>query len=293
MDAKPTRRAVLKSAGAAAALAMGLEAQGQAPVPKTESPYDTEAQGIRIVPGQWRPHYEWEQIAWVSPPWPSQDYVWLDFPEAIFTSQGLLFLSHVNPPIPTVWGALPKAPWREMEGGIGFDRILPNGVAFGGSVIEFGDTAVDLALYIRNGSGEPLRDITLQTCAFLRAAREFGDYTQANKFVHVADGGWTPLDEAMRREGGSAPYRVGWRRSGKPVADWPIAVAVSNRGDRLLAMSWGRDTLSLVGNPGHPCIHADPKFADLEPGETETVRGRIVFFDGPLREFRPADHFVF
>ena len=58
--------------------------------------YETHAKGIRILPGAWRPHYPWEHIAWISPPWPSQDYVWLDFPEAIFTSQGLLFLSHVN-----------------------------------------------------------------------------------------------------------------------------------------------------------------------------------------------------
>jgi len=58
------------------------------------------ATGIRILPGQWRPHYPFEQIAWVSPPWPSHDYVWLDFPEAIFSDTELLYLSHVNPQFP-------------------------------------------------------------------------------------------------------------------------------------------------------------------------------------------------
>jgi len=72
--------------------------------------YETHAKGIRIVPGQWRPHYPFEQIAWVSPPWPSQDYCWLDFPEAIFTDQGLLFLSHVNPKVTAEFPDLPPVP---------------------------------------------------------------------------------------------------------------------------------------------------------------------------------------
>lgn len=33
--------------------------------------YATHAKGIRIFPGQWRPHYPFEHIAWVSPAWPS------------------------------------------------------------------------------------------------------------------------------------------------------------------------------------------------------------------------------
>ena len=65
--------------------------------------YENHMKGIRILPGHWRPHYPFEQIAWVSPPWPSQDYIWMDFPEAIFTSIGLIFLSHVNPPFPVVF----------------------------------------------------------------------------------------------------------------------------------------------------------------------------------------------
>lgn len=32
-----------------------------------------ESSGVRIVPGMWRPHYPYEQIVWISPPWPSAD----------------------------------------------------------------------------------------------------------------------------------------------------------------------------------------------------------------------------
>jgi hypothetical protein len=45
--------------------------------------YETHAKGIRILPGQWRPHYTFEHTAWISPSWPSQDYIWLDYPEAV------------------------------------------------------------------------------------------------------------------------------------------------------------------------------------------------------------------
>lgn len=269
---QPTRRSVL--------------AMGAALLPAAET-YDTHAKGIRILPGQWRPHYPWEQIGWVSPPWPSQDYLWLDFPEAVFTSQGLLFLSHVNPPIPTVFQNLPRAPWREVAGGIAFERTLPNGVRFGGNILRQGERLVGLELRIENGSTLPLERITLQTCAFLRAVKEFADFSNSNKYVHTRESGWTPLSEALKlEEQEAAPFRVGWRRSGKRVADLPVMVTVSNQAERLVAMSWHAATLSLVGNPRHPCMHADPQFPDLAPGRSATVRGHLLFFEGKLADFR-------
>jgi hypothetical protein len=256
-------------------------AQGSGPA----DTYETHAKGIRTLPGQWRPHYPWEQIAWVSPPWPSQDYLWLDFPEAIFTSQGLLYLSHINPRIPSVFADLPRVPWRKTTEGVAFERTLPNSVAFGGSVTKETDSTVALELHIHNGSSEKLARIALQTCAFLRAIREFADYTNDNKFVHVSGSGWVPLSRALDLPDADAPYRVGWRTEGKKVADAPVAVAVSNQGNRLLALTWGRDTLSMVGNSRHPCIHADPQFPDIEPGQRASVHGKLTFFEGQLSDF--------
>jgi hypothetical protein len=247
--------------------------------------YESHAVGIRIVPGAWRPHYCWEHIAWISPPWPSQDYLWLDFPEAIFTSAGLLYLSHVNPPIKTLFHDLPRIPWRVISAGIAFERILPNGVAFGGSVTRHDDTTVDLELHLRNDSADELKNITLQTCAFLRAIKEFATYRQDNKLVHVPEAGWITLDQATKRRQGSGTYGVGWRTSGKKVADLPVALVLSNQAPRLIAMTWYHDTLSMVGNAGHPCFHADPRFPDLKPGAEASIRGRLIFFEGPVEEF--------
>jgi hypothetical protein len=222
---------------------------------------------------------------WISPSWPSQDYLWLDFPEAIFTNQGLIFLSHINPDAPAVYADWPRIEWRKVQGGIAFDRRLPDGVSFGGSATKAGDSAVALELHIQNGSDRLLSRITLQTCAFLRGIREFADYTQANKFVHVADRGWVAVPEASKLPASSAPYRLGWRTSGKRLADWPVMATISNTADRLVAMTWHKDTISMVSNPMHPCMHADPQFKDLAPGESAAVHGKIVFFEGKLEDF--------
>lgn len=246
--------------------------------------YETHAKGIRILPGQWRPHYEFEQIAWISPPWPSQDCIWLDFPEAIFTRSGLLYLSHVNPAVPNVlFQHLPKVPWRTLPNGISFERSLPNGVTFGGSVTTDGES-VSLELRIHNGSDQPLEEIRLQTCAFLRAIKEFADFTSDNKYVHVAGSGWMRFHDALASGIETGRYRLGWR-SGPMVADLPVMATTSNKAERMVAITWYNSTYSLIENPLHPCMHADPAFPDIAPGESTTIRGEILFFEGTADQF--------
>ncbi|MCC6695532.1 MAG: hypothetical protein IT365_07870 [Candidatus Hydrogenedentes bacterium] len=288
-SSRHTRRAFLGAGGAILAGSL-LHSARAAETPAPNETYETQAKGIRILPGQWRPHYPWEHIAWVSPAWPSQDYIWLDFPEAIFTSQGLIFLSHINPGIDTVFHDLPRVAWIESAEGLSFDRSLPNGIVFGGSLRKRDANAVDLELHIRNGSAEPLKNITLQTCAFLRGISEFGDYTRDNKFVHVPGQGWVSITRAMELPDAEEAYRVGWRTKGKRVADVPMAVTVSSKADRLFAFTWGKHTLSMVSNARHPCVHADPYFPDIEPGKDASIRGALIFFEGELDDFPYMQH---
>lgn len=252
--------------------------------PGAKETYETQAKGIRILPGQWRPHYPWEQIAWISPAWPSQDYLWLDFPEAIFSSQGLLFLSHVNPPFPTVFPDLPPAVWKKTKNGLAFERTLPNGIRFGGSLARKSETTVSLELHIANGSTQALTDIKMQTCLYMRASKEFSDFTNENKFVRLPELGWQSFPQANEAKVEAGQYRLGWR-GGRALADWPGIVTVSNQGQRLVAFTWLKDSFSLICNPRHPCMHADPKFPDLAPGEKASIKGEIIFFQGTLEEF--------
>ena len=285
-----SRRKFLKTSGLLSSALIAPKIANSFAEEKPGDTYETHMTGIRILPGVWRPHYPWEHIAWVSPPWASQDYIWLDIPEAIFTSQGLIYLSHVNPPIHTVYQSLPKVPWQVTKEGIAFERQLPSGIKFGTKVFKGTGPTVDLEIFIENGSKKDLNQITLQTCAFLRAIEEFADYRQDNKRVHVADDGWIPMAEAAKRNHGKDKFRVGWRNSGRPVADQPVAITLSNEAERLVAMTWYDDTLSMVGNPRHPCFHADPLFPDIPPGKRETVRGKLIFHDGPLEGFQLSDY---
>lgn len=242
------------------------------------------ANGIRILPGQWRPHYPFEQIAWVSPPWGSQEYIWLDFPEAIFTGSGLLFLSHVNPAFPVVFPNLPPAPWTIVPAGIAFRRRLPNGIEFGGQVTASSETTVALNLFIDNRSDAPLADIRLQTCAFLRGIKEFSDFTGWNKLVHLPGAGWCAWDRAVNSGAAKGRYRLGWR-GGPAAADLPVMITLSNQAERLVAMTWHGATYSLVNNPSHPCMHADPFFPDIAPGKRRDIAGELIFFTGALDQF--------
>jgi len=215
--------------------------------------YETHAKGIRILPGQWRPHYPFEQIAWISPPWPSQDYIWLDFPEAIFSDIGLLFLSHVDPKHPVLFPDLPKVPWQPVDDGLCFERTLPNQMKFGGTIQPSDPSTISLELYIYNDSKGPLKDIKLQTCAYLRGIKEFSDYTQDNKFIHVQNHGWISLHSARAISPESGSFHLGWR-GGPKVADLPVIVTKSAAEECLVAFTWYDDTYSLIGNPNHPCM---------------------------------------
>lgn len=250
----------------------------------TNGAYERHAKGIRILPGQWRPHYAFEQIAWISPPWPSQDYLWLDFPEAIFSDLGLIYLSHVNPDFPVVFPNLPRVPWQSNGNTLSFSRVLPNGVEFGGSIVANTKSTVALELIITNGSAEPLTGIRLQTCVYLRAIKEFSDFSMTNKYVHLPETNWVDFEQAQfASEIGR--YRIGFRGEGTAVADLPLIVTQSNMAKRLVAMTWFEASASLMCNPQHPCMHVDPILPDLDPQQSQTIQGEIMFFEGTVEQF--------
>jgi hypothetical protein len=179
-------------------------------------------------------------------PWDAQSYVVIDVPEAIWSQHGLLYLAHTH--VPTVWTkqnlTLPQLEWtRHADGRLTIERKLPNGVVFG-ALAEPLTNSVRMELWLKNGSGEMLRDLRVQNCVMLKSAAGFNQQTNANKIFQP-----------------------------------PFVACGSPDSSRWIITAW-TPLHRAWANPPVPCLHSDPKFADCAPGETQRVRGWLWFYQG-------------
>jgi hypothetical protein len=178
-------------------------------------------------------------------PWEGAGYAVVDLPEALWSNLGLTFLAHTH--IPTVWDQkgirLPAGEWRRGRDGVLANAfLLPNGIRIDARIAPRAD-AVDLELRVRNGTAEKLTGLRTQVCIMLRGAKGFAAQTNDNKVM-----------------------------AGRVIA------ARSEDGRRWIVTAWER--AKPWSNPPVPCIHSDPTFPDLAPGEEGVLRGRIFFFEG-------------
>ena len=226
--------------------------------------YDIFTQKMDIIPGMWRPMFESEQVAWISPPWESQEYIWFDFPEAIWADGSLLYLGHIDKRFPTLFPTEKSAAWIKSENGISYRQVLPNGVSFGGDITKKEENIASLELWIKNGSEKELRNVKMLTCVYLGGIKEFNEKTNNNKYVHIPGKGWLAFPEAENLGPVANGFRVGWL-DGTEVSDLPVIVTKSKTEGHLIAFTWFNDTYSFIGNENHPCVHADPIFKNLKP----------------------------
>ncbi len=246
--------------------------------------YDNFTHKMDIIPGMWRPMFGSEQVAWISPPWESEEYVWLDFPEAIWVEGSLAYLGHIDKRFPTLYPTEKSAPWSKTDKGMSYEQVLPNGLSFGGEISKAEKNIVSLKLWIRNGSDKELKDVKLLTCTFLDGIKEFNEETDTNKYIHTPKKEWLPMLDSLNQSPIPNGVRVGWL-AGRQVADLPVIVVKSKIEGHLLGVTWFDATYSFIGNPAHPCVHADPAFNNLKPGESQTINGELIFFEGSLEEF--------
>ncbi len=176
-------------------------------------------------------------------PWDSSAYVVIDVPEAIFTNRGLAYLAHTH--LPTIWNArnviIENVDWRREAGGaLSSEWTLPDKVAFGARVAWVRDR-VEMTLWLRNGTVEPLTRIRSQVCVMLKGAPEFAAQTSENKLFKESK-----------------------------------AAVKSSSGERWIVTAW--NPVSRVwGNAKVPCLHCDPALPDCAPGETVTAQGSLWF----------------
>jgi hypothetical protein len=182
-------------------------------------------------------------------PWEGAGYVVVDLPEALWWNRGgqreLLYLAHTH--IPTHWDKagvrLERIDWtRRLNGELTSRRRLPNGVELSARVVPRAEH-VDMELALKNTTPETLRGLRTQVCVMLKGAPGFNEQTGDNK---LTDGRVIAVHSRDRRR-------------------WIVTV-------------W--DEAAPWQNPPVPCLHSDPSFPDLAPGEEAAVRGRLFFFEG-------------
>lgn len=179
-------------------------------------------------------------------PWDDKSYVVVDVPEALWSNLGLTYLAHTH--IDTVWSkqgiAMQRLEWnRRKDGSFDIQRRLPNGIEFGAFVVPQRD-AVRMELWLKNGSKEKLSDLRVQNCVMLKGASNFAAQTNDNKLFR------------------------------KPF------VAVHDHSKKLWIITAWEPCHRPWGNAPCPCLHSDPKFPDCDPGETQTLRGWLSFYEG-------------
>ncbi len=179
-------------------------------------------------------------------PWDPAHYVVVDLPEAIFSNLGLLYLAHTH--VLSIWNdqnvVIENVDWQRLaDGGLRHQWELPNQVAFGAEIRPAADR-VDMELWLRNGTEEPLNKLRTQICVMLKGAPDFNEQT---------------LDNKIFRE--------------------PVAAVRSEDGNRWILTAWQR-TGRGWGNLRCPCFHANPVLPDCAAGKTVRVKGRLWFYEG-------------
>lgn len=198
--------------------------------------------------GAIRPQRETKLSAFA--PWQGGGYAVLDVPEAIWVRRDdqrqLLYLAHTH--IDTIWTQghqeLPALEWdRSTPGELRVLRELPNQVAFGVKA-RFDDRSLKIELFVENHSREALRGLDVQNCVMLHGCPDFDSV---------------------------APDRL--------IASCPL-IACGNASKTRWVISGWRGCTRTWGNLQCPCIHADPKFPDCEPGQTQRLLGWLSFHAG-------------
>ncbi|MCA9041145.1 MAG: hypothetical protein KDA65_12405 [Planctomycetaceae bacterium] len=185
-------------------------------------------------------------------PWDPKSYVVMDLPEALWSNLGLTYLAHIH--VPTVWSKqripLDKQEWeQEPDGSLSLTRKLPNGIQYRATARvnaaeDPNRRAMLMTLSLTNGTEAALDDLRVQNCVMLKGAPEFAQLTNGNK-----------------------EFRN------------PFVICKSSEGNRYIITAWERCTRPW-GNVRCPCLHSDPQFPDLAPGESATLKGWLSFYEG-------------
>lgn len=219
----------------------------------------------------------------------------IQFPEAITSARGF---SMSWEPIHPEWEPRGDGAWgydwRTTDEYVrGFrtpDYHFVLGLALRADIVA-GDGEVSLSLTITNETDEPFGDVRSDGGCFQARSDAFRDDEEVARSHALVDGRMTAMSGLHRTLPIRTCYRAACDREtpiGAPdfwgdsnaLVDVPAIVgAVSADGSRAVAISYENATRALQNADEHHCLHSYPLFGTIQPGESVTRRGYIVFGD--------------
>ena len=151
---------------------------------------------------------------------------------------------------------------------------------------------LEIVFTATNTSDAPFHNVTAFPCLGHPSAA-FRDDGMERTFIRTG-AGWAALRDTDR--GGGDPVRTHyhvsgmqpkrffgepfWGEASATVADHGMILRVSEDGRWTIGTNWERVAEIFHNEDAHHCIHSVPSLGDIAPGDTATVKGRIVFVEG-------------
>ena len=220
---------------------------------------------LQISPIAYQPH-----IVIVHPKKLGQCVI-LRMPECVRTADG----SRTGHPANIVWDGL-RYRWDES------DEVKQQWGADMTGEVRPGDDELSFEVTMRNIGDKPHDGGPFLFCMQAGGHLDFQDYHGERTFVHMGDR-WSSVNEMQQGE--FEDHRMcGYQRQRDGIAH-SLMARVNTEGDWVLGIALDQDGgVSSNHQPWPSCIHANPVWPMVEPGETATARGKVYFFRGEIEE---------
>ncbi len=228
----------------------------------------------------------------IESPWEEGGEILINLPEHLEympETQGILRHHDTNP----------NGRWTisEDERGAQLDVESPTvpGVTVKGAGLIVTETRVEITMAITNGAQFTLEAIRPLYCLQYRGLKGFPQKGDMSCNYVLRDGAPTPLAEIVTEE--PTTLRKGATVRGCDQIDTDFArnhggliedgvdralVGVESvDGSRSFTFGWTPGK-SMLSNVNIPCIHGDPYYGDIAPGETKSAKCVLIFVDGPV-----------
>jgi len=205
-------------------------------------------------------------------------------PEVIFSNRGAIFIGHKMRD--AGWQVSPDRRSARLKYSDGEKMELR------GSLKTAVD-CVDYELVVTNIGAQPIEGVIASSCLASGGEPRFRDPEQRRTQI-MTEKGWSPISNVDRGPGirnmyrkylvaGSAYARAQKGSNGMYVAKTRavnslIAVAAIDR--EWVVGAAAEEGGALMSNGEYTCIHSEPYFGSVSPGEKTTRRGRLYFLRG-------------